>query len=143
MDLAKDTFTTANPKLGAEGRTHPRPAKVRAAGERIAQCATYAEGAGFAGAVRPAQAAQVKSVMDGLSEMTDATGRYNAGGALTGFLPGLNRWTCSRGWQPGNLIVLAGETSMGKSAFALQSAPLQLRLMRRNAGSACCISRWR
>ena len=125
VDLAKDTFTTANLESWARKVADASEAgKVRAAGERIAQCATYAEAQDLLAAVRPAQAARVKSVMDGLSEMTDALqARYNAGGALTGVPTGVESLdVLTGGWQPGNLIVLVGETSMGKSAFALQSA---------------------
>ena len=56
--------------------------------------------------------------------MTDALqARYEAGGALTGILTGVASLdVLTGGWQPGNLDQTVGETSMGKSAFALQCA---------------------
>lgn len=97
--------------------------RVREAGERIARCDTYGEAQEILAAVRPEQAARVKSVDDGLTEMVEALqARFNAGdvsGVPTG-VASLDELT--GGWQPGNLIVLVGETSMGKSALALQSA---------------------
>lgn len=97
--------------------------RVREAGERIARCESYGDAQAILAAVRPEQAARVKSVEDGLGEAVDALqARFNAGavsGVPTG-IESLDRLTS--GWQPGNLIVLVGETSMGKSALALQSA---------------------
>ena len=49
--------------------------------------------------------------------------RFEAGGMVTGVPTGMESLdVLTGGWQPGNLIVLVGETSMGKSALALQSA---------------------
>jgi len=125
VDLARDTFTTANLESWARKVADASEAgKVRAAGERIAQCSTYAQALDLLAAVRPQQAARMKTVTDGLSEMVETLQhRYNAGGALTGVPTGVDSLdVLTGGWQPGNLIVLVGETSMGKSAFALQSA---------------------
>ena len=99
-------------------------AKVREAGERIAQCESYDQALHLLAAVRPEQAAKVKSVQDGLSEMVETLqARFNAGGKVTGVPTGVESLdVLTGGWQPGNLIVLVGETSMGKSALALQSA---------------------
>ena len=56
-----------------------------------------------------------------LEEIRAAKGSSKDGliGVTTG-LGGLDRLT--HGWQPGQLIVLAGKSSMGKSAFAVHSA---------------------
>lgn len=98
--------------------------RVRDAGARIAQCNGYDEALALLASARPTQAARVKSVKDGLHEMLDALqARYDAGGRVTGVPTGVASLDdLTSGWQPGNLIVLVGETSMGKSAFALQSA---------------------
>jgi replicative DNA helicase len=97
--------------------------RVRDAGTKIAQADSYADAQAILAAVRPSQAARVKSVEDGLTEMVEALqARFNAGdvsGVPTG-IDGLDELTS--GWQPGNLITLVGETSMGKSALALQCA---------------------
>lgn len=98
--------------------------RVRQAGQRIALVGTYGEAQDILAEVRPQQAAQVKSVKDGLAEMIDSLqARYDAGGMVTGVPTGVESLDAlTGGWQPGNLIVLVGETSMGKSALALQSA---------------------
>jgi replicative DNA helicase len=98
--------------------------KVRDAGSRIAQCDSYDDALALLAAVRPEQAARVKSVQDGLAEMVETLqARFNAGGKVTGVPTGVDSLDeLTGGWQPGNLIVLVGETSMGKSALALQSA---------------------
>lgn len=98
--------------------------RVRNAGERIAQCNSYAEAQDLLGAVRPEQAARVKSVKDGLAEMVETLqARFESGGKVTGVPTGVGSLDeLTGGWQPGNLIVLVGETSMGKSALALQCA---------------------
>lgn len=98
--------------------------RVREAGRKIAQSESYAEAQEILAAVRPSQAARVKSVEDGLTEMVEALQvRFNAGDEVSGVPTGVAALDdLTSGWQPGNLIVLVGETSMGKSALALQSA---------------------
>jgi replicative DNA helicase len=98
--------------------------RVRDAGRRIASCDSYDQALSLLSEVRPEQAAKVKSVTDGLSEMIETLqARFDAGGGVTGVPTGVESLdVLTGGWQPGNLIVLVGETSMGKSALALQSA---------------------
>jgi replicative DNA helicase len=99
--------------------------RVREAGQKIAQSSeSYAEAQAILAAVRPEQTARVKSVEDGLTEMVEALQvRFNAGDEVSGVPTGVAALDdLTSGWQPGNLIVLVGETSMGKSALALQSA---------------------
>lgn len=125
LELTRDIPSIANIESWAKRVAEASEVgRVRDAGARIAQANTYAEAQELLAAVRPAQAARMKSVMDGLSEMTDALqARYEAGGALTGIPTGVASLdVLTGGWQPGNLIVTVGETSMGKSAFALQCA---------------------
>lgn len=97
---------------------------VRDAGRRIALCETYGEAQEVLAAVRPEQMEQVKTVQDGLTEfVATLQARYDANSAVTGVPTGMDSLdVLTAGWQPGNLIVLVGETSMGKSALALQSA---------------------
>lgn len=98
--------------------------RVQDAGAKIARCESYAEAQQILAAVRPEQAARVKSVDDGLTEMVEALqARFNAGDEVSGVPTGVASLDdLTSGWQPGNLIVLVGETSMGKSALALQCA---------------------
>lgn len=125
VDLARNTAGLANIEGWARriaGKSEV--ARIREAGERIALCESYAQAQELLAAVRPEQAARVKSVKDGLAEMVETLqARFNAGGMVTGVPTGVESLDeLTSGWQPGNLIVLVGETSMGKSALALQSA---------------------
>lgn len=125
IDLAANVGSVANIE-GWAGRIAnvSEVGKVRDAGARIAQCNSYTEALDLLAAVRPAQAAKVKTVTDGLSEMVEALqARFDAGGSMTGVPTGVESLdVLTNGWQPGNLVVLVGETSMGKSALALQCA---------------------
>lgn len=125
LSLAANSFTTANIEAWARKIAETSETKrVRDAGRRITACDTYGEAQEILAAVRPEQAAQVKTVEDGLAELVDTLeARYQSGSAVTGVPTGLESLDdLTSGWQPGNLIVLVGETSMGKSALALQSA---------------------
>lgn len=125
MDLANNTASTANidgwaRKVAETSET----ARVRDAGKRIALANTYGEAQEILASVRPEQAAQIKTVKDGLSEFVETLqARYESQSKVTGVPTGLATLDdLTSGWQPGNFIVLVGETSMGKSALALQSA---------------------
>lgn len=98
--------------------------RIRDAGRRISLANNYGEAQEILSAVRPEQAAQVKTVEDGLGEFVETLqARYQSGGMVTGVPTGADSLDeLTGGWQPGNLIVLVGETSMGKSALALQMA---------------------
>jgi len=125
LDLAAGTGSVANIVGWAKRVAETSEvARVRDAGARIMACEGYDQALSLLAEVRPQQAAKVKSVKDGLHEMLDALqARYEAGGRVTGVPTGVESLDdLTSGWQPGNLIVLVGETSMGKSAFALQSA---------------------
>lgn len=125
LDLVNVTVSSANIEGWARRVAgSSEVGKVRDAGARIAACGSYEEALDLLAAVRPREAAKVKSVTDGLSEMVDALqARYNAGDAVTGVPTGVESLdVLTNGWQAGNLIVLVGETSMGKSALALQCA---------------------
>lgn len=125
IDLAKSTASTANiagwARRVAEASETTR---IREAGRRIALCDTYVDAQALLAAVRPEQAAQVKTVSDGLTEFVETLqARYDADGTVTGVPTGISGLDdLTSGWQPGNLIVLVGETSMGKSALAMQMA---------------------
>lgn len=125
IDLVRNTAGSANVEGWAQRLVAASEvARVHDAGARITTCGSYAEALEILAAVRPQETARVKTVSDGLTEMIDALqARYNAGGAVTGVPTGVESLDAlTNGWQPGNLIVLVGETSMGKSALALQSA---------------------
>jgi replicative DNA helicase len=69
------------------------------------------------------RAGDLKSVDDGLSEMVESMQRRMGEGALLGTsfgLPGMDDMT--GGKQPGDLIIIAGRPSMGKTTLALQGA---------------------
>lgn len=105
-------------------RKHGEGRRLRAAGQRIAQCDDYDAAQALLAAVRPAQAQRIKTATDGLREMAEALQRrYDADGSVSGVptsLASLDALTA--GWQPGNLIIVAARPGMGKSAFALQAA---------------------
>ena len=125
IELARLTASTANIEGWARRMANSSEVgRVREAGRRIAECESYDQALALLSQVRPEQAARVKSVSDGLSEMIETLQlRYDAGGGVTGVPTGVDSLdVLTGGWQPGNLIVLVGETSMGKSALALQSA---------------------
>ena len=97
--------------------------RIRLAGQRIAQCEDYGEAQALLAAIRPQQTARLKTASDGLREMLDALQRRCNGGALTGTPTGLESLDAiTGGWQPGNLVGIGGETSSGKTTFALQAA---------------------
>jgi replicative DNA helicase len=124
VDLAARTASTANIEGYARRvAATSEVSKVRDAGRRIAECEGYDDALALLAQARPEQAAKVKTVTDGLGEMVEALqARFNAQGT-TGVPTGMESLDyLTGGWQPGNLIVLVGETSMGKSALALQSA---------------------
>lgn len=106
-------------KLVAEDGERKR---VRDAGRRMELCESYAEAQAILAAVRPQQNAQLKTAKDGLREMMEAMKvRFNADSVVTGTPTGLESLdVLTGGWQAGDLIGVGGETSSGKTAFALQ-----------------------
>src|SRR5690606_9503682 len=139
VELARLTASAANIEGWARRVADTSEvARVREAGRRIANAETYDEALALLSAVRPEQAARVKTVSDGLSEMIEALqARYDAGDGVTGVPTGVESLdVLTGGWQPGNLIVLVGETSMGKSALALQSALAAARYGKQHGKSA-------
>lgn len=143
IDLARNTASTANIEGWARAvaeRSETRA--VREAGKRIALCETYGEAQEILAAVRPEQAAQVKTVTDGITEFTETLqARYNARGTVTGVPTGIESLDLlTAGWQPGNLITLVGETSMGKSALALQMALAAAKYGKENGKSVLYFS---
>jgi replicative DNA helicase len=125
INLASSVFSVANieayAKLVAEDGERRR---VREAGKRIALASSYAEAQSLLAEVRPQQTARLKTALDGLHEMMDALqARFEGDGVVTGTPTGLESLDrITGGWQAGDLIGLGGSTSMGKTAFALQSA---------------------
>lgn len=125
IDLAALTSSTANIEGWAQRVAgNSETGRVREAGRRIAMCEDYNQAQEILAAVRPEQMAQVKSVKDGLRDFVEVyKARLASGDDVTGVptgIAGLDDLTS--GWQPGNLITLVGETSMGKSTLALQCA---------------------
>jgi replicative DNA helicase len=125
IDIASSVASTANVEGWARRMAGvTEVGMVRDAGARISVCDSYDDALALLAAARPQQAAKVKTVSDGLTEMIDALQRrFDTGDAVTGVPTGVASLdVLTSGWQAGNLIVLVGETSMGKSALALQSA---------------------
>jgi replicative DNA helicase len=123
--LASAAFSVANIEayarlVAADGEKR----RVRQAGKRIALAESYAEGQMILAEVRPNQTSRVKTAADGLREMVDALQlRFQADGPVTGTPTGLASLDAlTGGWQPGDLVAIAGRTSSGKTAFALQAA---------------------
>ena len=98
--------------------------RVKAAGQRIAQAESYEDAQRLLAEVRPQQSSRLKTAEDGLGEMMIAMkARFAARSVVTGTPTGLASLDeITGGWQEGDLIGLGGATSMGKTAFALQSA---------------------
>ncbi len=126
MDIAFNAVGAASSvesyaKLVAEAGEARR---IKAAGKRIALVDSYAQAQEILATVRPKEAAKIKTMREGLGEMLEALqARFTSTGTLTGVPTGVESLDdLTGGWQPGNLIVLVGETSMGKSALALQMA---------------------
>lgn len=96
--------------------------RVREAGRRMEVCGSYAEAQSILAAVRPQQSARLKTAKDGLREMMEAMAvRFKADSVVTGTATGLESLDMlTGGWQDGDLIGVGGETSSGKTAFALQ-----------------------
>lgn len=98
--------------------------RVREAAKRIGLCDSYAEAQSILANVRPRQASRVKSTAQGLDEMvTEIKRRLETKGLITGVPTGIDSLDeLTSGWQEGDLVGVGGETSSGKTAFALQAA---------------------
>lgn len=125
VSLAAGAFSAANiesyARLVAQDGEKRR---VRQAGKRISLAESYGEAQSILAEVRPNQTARIKSASDGLREMVAALqARFEADGVVTGTPTGLESLDAlTGGWQPGDLVAIAGRTSSGKTAFALQAA---------------------
>lgn len=132
VDLHSNTPSAANVTAYAEivAQAGERR-RVQQAGRRIAQAESYAEAATLLAEASPRTSSRIKSVKDGASEMVDALQRrFDADGSVTGIPTGLESLDAlTAGWQPGSLNILAGRPSMGKTAFAVQSAIAADRVM--------------
>ena len=98
--------------------------RIRIAGQRISTCDTFAEAQAALADVRPQQTTRLKTAVDSLHEMLDALQRRcEAKEGVTGVPTGLASLDAlTGGWQAGNLVGVGGETSSGKTTFALQAA---------------------
>lgn len=125
VELAKSVYSVANivsyAKLVAQDGERRR---VREAGKRIAIASTFDEGQQLLAAARPMQAARIKSATVALSEFVDALQlRFDADGVVTGVHTGLASLDAlTSGWQQGDLVGIGGDTSSGKTAFAVQAS---------------------
>lgn len=98
--------------------------RVREAGQRIQMVENYAEAQAVLASVRPQQAAQLKGAVEGLREMMEALqARFESDSELTGVDTGLESLNAiTGGYQCGDHVGVAGETSSGKTAFAIQGS---------------------
>lgn len=125
IELHSGTPSAANvvayAKLVAEASETRR---VREAGKRIALASTFTEGQELLTAAAPRRLSMLKGSKDGIEEMLETLQRrFDSEGGLTGVPTGIESLDeLTGGWQPGNLIVVAGRPGMGKSAFAVQTA---------------------
>lgn len=93
--------------------------RVQQAGERIALASSYAEAQSLLAAVRPMEAARVKSVEDGLEMMMEAMQlRANGPYGLSWGVPGVD--AIAGRLVPARLYGVAGRAKMGKTTLALQ-----------------------
>ena len=125
IDLAATTPSAANVIAYAEiVQKDAEKRRMRKAGQLITTCDTYTEAQALLAAVRPMQSARIKTATDALREMNDALQvRFDAESVVTGTPTGLESLDqITGGWQEGDLIALGGDTSMGKTAAALQFA---------------------
>lgn len=100
--------------LSERGEAH----RVREAGRRIASAESYAEAQELLAAVRPQQAAKVKSVADGLNEMLEASQlRANGPYGITWAVPGVD--AIAGLLVPARLYGIAARAKMGKTTLAL------------------------
>lgn len=92
--------------------------RVKEAGRRIAAADSYTEAQELLAAVRPQQAAKVKSVKDGLGEMLEAA-QLRTGGpyGLSWSVPGVD--AIAGRLVPARLYGIAGRAKMGKTTLAL------------------------
>lgn len=125
LELAATSFSDANIEGWAQKLAEASETKrVRSAGLRIATVETYDQALGILSQVRPGQTAKIVSAKEALREVYETLkARMESGEALTGVPTGVDGLDALLGgWQKGTLNVLVGETSMGKTAMALQSA---------------------
>ena len=132
VDLISNTPSAANIAAYAgivAGQAEER--RVQAAGLRISKSTTYVQAQTLLAEVAPRAVGHAKSVKDGLTEMVDTLQRrFDADGDVTGVPTGLSTLDAiTSGWQPGDLVILAGRPGMGKTAFAVQSAIAADRVM--------------
>lgn len=125
IDLAATVYSVANIEayaqlVAADGER----SRVREAGQRIVLAGSYSEAQALLAGVRPQQTAQLKTASQGLGEMLVAMkARFAAESVVTGCPTGLESLDeLTGGWQDGDLVGVGGETSSGKTAFALQAA---------------------
>lgn len=125
VELQRYTYSAANVMAYADIVQRTAEARrLRQAGDAISHAESYEAAQTILAGVRPTQNQRLKSATDGLREMVEAIQRrYDAGDAVSGVPTGLASLDeLTGGWQAGDLIVLAARPSMGKTAFALQSA---------------------
>lgn len=134
IELASTTPSAANIVAYAEIVTDKaRLRRLIDVGTGIVQSGFNTDGRTSAEVVADAQQAvaaigenkahRLKSVHDGLSEMVEAMQRRMDSGGMIGTsygLPAMDEMT--GGKQPGDLIIIAGRPSMGKTTLALQGA---------------------
>jgi replicative DNA helicase len=98
--------------------------RIRHAGSVIAGCDSYAEAQKALADIRPSVTAKMKTAKDAAKVMWETMqARYYAEGKLSGIsatVDGID--DMAGGFQPGQLIVVAGRTGMGKSVWAVQFA---------------------
>lgn len=125
VELAANTPSVANIVAYAEiVARQAEERRVQKAGQKIASATSFAEAQSLLAEASPRTAGKAKSVKDGLAEMVDTLQRrFDATGDVTGVPTGLASLDAiTSGWQPGQLIILAGRPGMGKTAFAVQAA---------------------
>jgi len=122
IELEANTHSVANIEVYARKLAEASEMRrVREAGRRISECDSYSEAQSLLSEAKPDQVARIKTAKEALKDMYEVLkARMESGDSITGVptgVDGLDQITS--GYQPGNLIVLVGETSMGKSTLAM------------------------
>jgi len=126
MEVTNNAASAANARAYAEiVRTESERRKVVAAGRRMAlEAPTFNEAQAILATVAPRNAKAAKHVSGILTEVMDSMqSRIEQDGSMTGLSSGIPSFDDrTGGMHPGDLIIIAGRPSMGKTTKGMQIA---------------------
>lgn len=123
VDLASSTPGSANIRAWAElVAKASEKRRLMVAGQRIHSCGSFTEAQAILSEVRPNAMTRVKTAKEAAKAMWELMEKRSlSDGSLTGIsstIDGVDAMTA--GFQPGQLVVVAGRPGMGKSVWAVQ-----------------------